>query len=259
MLRQFLFLIIISGTMSAIAQPFYIAHRGASYLAPENTVASIQLAWELGSDGAECDVMLTKDNKIAVFHDQTGERLLNKDVKISEVPYSEIKNIPIKLRESNLKKYEGSTVPQLKDLLETVPEDRLLVIEIKCGKEIIPYLQKDIKKYWKSGNIAFIAFDYETIVETKKVFPAAPCYYLSSNADDLNRRFDEIVRSDLEGVNLNHKIIDKALVERFRSAGKDVWCWTVNLPEDANRMQQSGVKHITTDRPAWLKKAIEGK
>lgn len=239
------------------AQLSYIAHRGASHLAPENTLASIQLAWDLNSDGAECDIMLSKDNKIVVFHDQTGQRLLDKDLKISETPYAEIKNIPIKLKETNLKKYEGSTIPQLKDLLKTVPEGRLLVIEIKCGKEIIPFLEKTIKKYWKSGNIAFIAFDYETIIETKKIFPDFPCYYLSSNAEELNNRFDEIARSNLEGVNLNHKIIDKTLVNRFHAVHKEVWCWTVNLPEDALRMQECGVKYITTDRPAWLKKELE--
>lgn len=253
----FFYTLMIILNMPVAAQLSYVAHRGASYLAPENTIASIQLAWDLNSDGAECDIMLSRDNKIVVFHDQTGQRLLNNDLKISEVPYAAIKNIPVKLRETNLKKYEGSTVPQLKDLLKTVPEGRLLVIEIKCGKEIIPFLEKTIKKYWKSGNITFIAFDYETIIEIKKIFPDFPCYYLSSNVEDVNLRFDEIARSNLEGVNLNHKIIDKTLVKRFHAVNKEVWCWTVNLPEDALRMQESGVKYITTDRPAWLKKELE--
>ena len=57
------------------AQPFYIAHRGASYLAPENTVASAMLAWELGADAVEIDIYLSSDNKVMVIHDKDTKRI----------------------------------------------------------------------------------------------------------------------------------------------------------------------------------------
>ncbi|MBK8503139.1 MAG: hypothetical protein IPL46_13530 [Saprospiraceae bacterium] len=243
-------------TMTAHAQLQYIAHRGASYLAPENTMASVTLAWQLESDGVECDVMLTKDEKIVVIHDSNAKRLLGLDLDISQTNYRDLKDTPVKLKTSNLKKYSSETVPLLKGLLRTVPDNRLLVIEIKCGQEIIPHLQKSINKYWKTGSIAFIAFNYETIVETKKTFPKIPCYFLSSNLDDLNSRFDDISKSDLDGVDLNHQIIDTDLVRRFTAIDKEVWCWTVNTPEDAKRMEACGVRCITTDRPQWLKKEM---
>ena len=50
-------------------RPLIIAHRGASNLAPENTLASFRLAKELGADGIECDVQLTKDHKLVIAHD----------------------------------------------------------------------------------------------------------------------------------------------------------------------------------------------
>ena len=53
----------------------FVAHRGASYLAPENTLASIQLAWDLGADAAECDVMLSSDHRVLLFHDQNTKKL----------------------------------------------------------------------------------------------------------------------------------------------------------------------------------------
>ena len=53
----------------------FVGHRGASYLAPENTLASIKLAWELGADAAECDVMLSSDNRVVVFHDKNTKKL----------------------------------------------------------------------------------------------------------------------------------------------------------------------------------------
>jgi len=53
----------------------FVGHRGASYLAPENTVAAYKLAWELGAEAAECDIMLTKDKQVILFHDKYGKRL----------------------------------------------------------------------------------------------------------------------------------------------------------------------------------------
>ena len=54
--------------------PKIIAHRGASFDAPENTLASVNLAWEQNCTHVEVDVKLSKDNKIVVFHDETTER-----------------------------------------------------------------------------------------------------------------------------------------------------------------------------------------
>ena len=66
--------ILISFVMNSFAQNTFIAHRGASYLAPENTVASAKLAWELGADAVEVDVYLSKDNRVMVIHDKDTKR-----------------------------------------------------------------------------------------------------------------------------------------------------------------------------------------
>jgi len=65
----------------------YIAHRGASYYAPENSLAAIRLAAELGADGAECDIQLTRDNQIVLWHDGNTERLTgSKDELLKRIP-----------------------------------------------------------------------------------------------------------------------------------------------------------------------------
>lgn len=243
--------------MTACAQPHFIAHRGASHLAPENTKASIDLAWELNAAGAECDVMLTKDKQIILFHDKDGMRLLGRDLVIKETNYADLKSLPIQLKASNLEKYEGTTIPLLKDVLSDLPANQLLVIEIKDDIQIIPHLKEVVDTHWKQGNIAFIAFDYETILEAKKNYPKVPCYYLSSTIQDIDKRFSDIKASDLDGVDLNFKIIDEPLVRRFSQIKKEVWCWTVNSAEDAKRMLELRVQYITTDRPAWLASQIK--
>lgn len=258
-MKKYLFLLLILSVvvkLHAQQQTTFVGHRGASYLAPENTIASIKLAWEMDVAAAECDIMLTKDNQVVVFHDKKGSRLTGENFIVKEANYDEIKDFSITLKESNLPEYAGQTIPLLADVLATIPEGHTLVIEIKTGVEILPFMEQVIKEHWKSGEIAFIAFDFKTIVATKKIYPDKPCYYLSAFGRDVKKRFDEIIESDLDGVNLRHKIINKKLVKKFNAAGKDVWCWTVNNPNDAQKMIREGVSAITTDRPKWLKESV---
>ena len=70
----FITLIIATIATSGFSQAEYIAHRGASHLAPENTVAAAKLAWEQNADAVELDIYLTKDNRIMVMHDKNTKR-----------------------------------------------------------------------------------------------------------------------------------------------------------------------------------------
>lgn len=237
--------------------PFkYVAHRGASYLAPENTLASIRLAWELGADAAECDVMLSSDQQVVLFHDKNTKKLTGESHLISDTPWEKLSKLEIQLRESNLPIYEGEGIPLLADILHTIPADRMLVIEIKTGPEILPFLKHCIDQHWKTGEISFIAFDFECIRQVKLLYPELPAYYLSSFRGDVNKRFDAMVDAHLDGVDLRHAIIDQALVDECKDAGLDVWCWTVNDPETARKMKDLGVTAVTTDRPRWLKEQL---
>jgi len=234
----------------------YVAHRGASYLAPENTLASIRLAWELGADAAECDVMLTSDQKVILLHDQNTRSLTGEDHVVRETSWEVLSNLTIKLKESNLDKYAQEKIPLLEEVLSTIPEDRMLVIEIKTGREILPFLKQVVDDHWHSGRISFICFDLETILATKSLYPEIPCYYLSSFRSGVIRHMDEIVRGNLDGVDVRYAAINRNLMKRCMAKGLEVWCWTVNDPQVARKMIQLGVGAITTDRPKWLKEQI---
>jgi len=231
----------------------FVAHRGASYLAPENTLASIRLAWELGADAAECDVMLSSDDRVVVFHDKNTSKLTGESHEIAKTPWKTLQKLTIKPRETNLPEYEGETIPLLKDLLVSLPADRMLVIEIKTGPEILPFLKFTVDRHWTRGKIAFISFNFDAIRQAKAIYPDLPCYYLASFRKDAKKHIDKAVEYNLDGLNLRHAIIDPKLSEACREAGLDLWCWTVNDPETARDMKALGVTAVTTDRPGWLK------
>jgi len=248
------FLLLIS--LCSSAQLKYIAHRGASYYAPENSLAAIRLSAELGCDGAECDIQLTKDNQIVLSHDANTGRLTERKLDIAKSTYSELKKLSLKLSPTNSAFFEGQTMPLLKDVLKSMVKNQLLVIEIKCGKEIFPELQRVISKYQKAGNIAFIAFNLETISLAKSYYPLVPCYYLSSSKTDVLKKIFDIQKNKLDGVDLSSNILDKELVKSMRDAGLNIWCWTVDVLAEANRMKDLGVNVITTNRPIWLKEQM---
>jgi len=245
------------GQEAEVKQPIkFVAHRGASYLAPENTLASIKLAWELGADAAECDVMLSSDNRVVVFHDKNTNKLTGESHDIAKTPWEVLRKLEIKPRETNLPVYKGETIPLLKDLLKTIPANRLLVIEIKTGPEILPFLKGVVDEHWKNGNLAFISFNFDAIRQAKSIYPELPCYYLSMFKNDAKKNIAQAVKYKLDGLNLRHTIIDQKLSDACREAGLDLWCWTVNDPETALKMKHLGVTALTTDRPGWLREQI---
>ena len=67
------------------------AHRGAGKYAPENTLPAFQKAIEMGADGIELDVRMTKDNQCVVIHDETIKRVSNGNVQVKDSTLEELR------------------------------------------------------------------------------------------------------------------------------------------------------------------------
>ncbi|MGQ8336480.1 glycerophosphodiester phosphodiesterase family protein [Sunxiuqinia sp. A32] len=244
-------LVLLSMAISTVAQPKFIAHRGASHLAPENTVSSANLAWQLGADAVEIDVHLSKDGKVMVIHDANTEKTSGEAYEIKDTESSVLRKLDVGSWKAD--KYSGEKIPVLEEVIETIPEGKTLVIEIKCGSEVLPSLKSIIDKSGKSDRITFIGFGWSTILDTKKAFPESPCYWLCNDISELNQRLAEVADNGLEGVNLYHKIIDEKIMQMANDNRLEVLTWTVDEPSEAERLVELGVVGITTNRPAWLK------
>lgn len=234
-------------------QSTFIAHRGASFLAPENTLASAKLAWELGADAVEVDVHLTKDNRVMVIHDKDTKRTCP-----SKNNMTVEKTISILLREADAgawkdEKFKGEKIPFLSEIIESIPDGKTLVVEIKCGDEILPALKRVVDKSGKTDQIVFIAFDWKTILKTKEEFPDNKCYWLSESKSATKRRIPEIKTEGLDGINLSNEIIDQEIMDLANVENIEVLSWTIDDPVEAQRLVELGVAGITTNRPKWLK------
>lgn len=244
-------------TIGLSAQPKIIAHRGASYIAPENTLAAANLAWELNADAVEVDIYLAKDNRVVVIHDKTTKRTCSgeKSMKVAETPSEVLRALDAGAwKDEN---YKGEKIPFLSEIIETIPPQKILVVEIKCGSEVLPHLKRVVENSGKQEQIVFIAFGWDTILDTKKVFPENKCYWLSSVKTGLKNKIEQAAGKGLEGVNLNHKIIDEEVMKMAAENNLEVLTWTVDEPDEAERLAKLGVAGITTNRPGWLKEQME--
>lgn len=250
-----LFLILMVWNMEA--QPLIIAHRGASYLAPENTVSAANLAWELGADAVEVDIHLSKDNRVMVIHDKDTKKTCRgkKNFKIAKTPSVLLRDLDAGSWKDE--KFKGEKIPFLSEILKTVPEGKTLVVEIKCGSEVLPHLTRVMENSGKQEQVVFISFGWQTILDTKKQFPDNDCYWLSALKPGLKKRMRQAAENGLEGVNLRYNIINEKVMNEAKANELEVFTWTVDDPAEALRLKNLGVAGITTNRPKWLNEEMQ--
>lgn len=238
-----------------------IGHRGASYLAPENTLASFNLAWELGVQAVELDVRMTSDKKIIVFHDSDTKRLAGIKKVIAETSYSELQKLDIGSFKGE--KWKGENIPLLTDVLATVPATALVFIEVKGGEEMIPFLERIIfESHLLPQQVNFLAFN-PTVAELLKRTFADHLVCLNfdqttiplTNSELLLKLFSE---SNLDGVDISvEPPIKNQLVEELHGHDKKVFVWVVDDPQEAKRLLKMGVDGIISNRPAWLREQLK--
>ena len=220
-------------------RPLIYAHRGSSFDHPENTRAAFMAAISDGADGFECDLRLTKDNQVVIWHDSNMLRMANHKAVVAHTDYSEMKEI-----------YPDLML--LTELLEIASEHKkALALETKhpvpSGNEVENKIMELISPY-KNLDIALLSFSWlaiekvaksETNIETVALVNAlnAPIMNRFSSAKSFAPDIEEI---------RNHP----ELVAKYQSEGKRVFVWTVNDLVDLKLCVQLGVDVVITDMPA---------
>ena len=235
-----------------------VAHRGASFLAPENTLAAARLAWARGSDAVEVDVHLSRDKRIVAIHDGSTARTGGKSFQIARTDSRLLRRLDVggyKGRE-----FIGERIPFLDEILDALPETRRLFVEIKCGPEIIPILDPLLTISGKRSQIVVIGFGLETMRACKETMPDVPVYWLCGSSWFRPYREDVIAKTlacGLDGLDVHHSGLTPAFVHNARAAGLDLYVWTIDDVGQASILSDWGVDGITTNRPAHLLQRID--
>ncbi|MCK5843371.1 MAG: hypothetical protein KAG97_01605 [Victivallales bacterium] len=227
-----------------------IAHRGASVFAPQNTMPAFEEGWRCGSDGVEMDLHLTADGKIAVIHDFSTENLTDGEMVVAESTMSELKSLDAGVVTGD--EWAGTLIPELSEVLAVAPSGKELVLELKSGAEILPALTDCIKRSNVSeSDIVVISFN-DSIFEVKNYLPNARCYFLESDPEKLDASLAKSAEAGLTGLDLAWKLIDASVMDSAKSAGLDIYVWTVDDVDIAKKMRDFGVSALTTNTPAEM-------
>ena len=249
------------------AQPAIIGHRGASFAAPENTVSSIKEAWKEGADGTELDIYLTKDGKLVTIHDATTKRTTDQDLPVQEHTLEELRALDAGSWKGE--KWKGEKIATLEESLAAVPAGKLIYIEIKGGPEVLPALKVLLDASPKPKNEIFIIdFKIENLIQAKTMFPDIRKLWIVGGKTDKETKqkvyppLEEItakaVAAGMDGLDLNDGFpLDAEAVAKIKGRKLILATWTVDDPGVAARLAAAGVDAITTNKPAFIRSALE--
>ncbi len=239
-----------------IPSTMIIAHRGASHDAPENTVASVNLAWKKGADAVEVDVHLSKDNRIMVIHDHDTKRTTGEKLVVRESMSSALRSLDASMGKDA---FSGEKIPFLEEVVATLPEGKVLFIEVKTDTIIMPHLVVLLNEHQKKSQVVVISFDFDVCEMMKREIPSIPVYWLHYTLSGAykSKWISRAREAGLDGLNFRSKGISKEYVDEVHRAGMKMFAWTVDDPEEAGRLIECGIDGITSNRPAWLKEQLE--
>lgn len=298
------------------------AHRGGRDIRPENTLYSYAYAIELGATSIECDMQLTKDGQIVMSHnpilnsditrDENGNYIENNKYDIRLMTVDELKKFDVGVMDPNCGEYydlHGKTqftydakIPTLEELMQLIQSygDKNIVLNIETKsypdpasagyknnadpKKFVEVFNNIVKKYDMEDRVVLQSFDWQTLIEMKKLNPNISTSALwqeqpSQGRDSESlRRYEKKKSSWLGGLDIKdyqgnpvkaaHAIgtdiispyyteISKQDVDEAHSLDMKIVPWTVNNEKDMNMLLDMGVDGIISDKPWLLKQVLE--
>ncbi|MDD6352219.1 MAG: glycerophosphodiester phosphodiesterase [Lachnospiraceae bacterium] len=247
------------------------AHRGASGYAPENTLASFQKAADLGADGVELDVQLTKDGEIVVIHDETVDRTTDGSGWVKDFTFEELRKLnasyqnllqggEVVKKAKKFEEYESIQIPTMKEVFDLLKPTGLTInIELKTGIVFYPGLEEKILKLTEEcgmeDRVIYSSFNHYTIEKIHSLKPEAEVGFLYSDGT-----IDMPAYGKTHGVNALHPALYNlqfpGYMEACRKAGLAVNVWTVNKPEYVAMCVKAGVDAVITNYPDMAMEVI---
>ena len=249
-------------------QPLIIAHRGASAVAPENTLCAFREALAIGVDGIECDIRLSKDFVPIVIHDADLRRTGLRDEKISQLTAAQLAQVDVgswfnlRFRKKAKREFIGETIPTLSKLFEMMRDnDKLIYVEMKCEDDnecrIAGAVAEVIQSYNFASRIIVKSFEHPSIVEMKRLLPEIKTAALfrpkpSRLLNPANRLVKPTLEADADELSIHYSLATKRAIEKAHLADLPTVIWTADHPVWIKRALKLGIHAIITNNPARL-------
>lgn len=228
----------------------YVAHRGFSAKAPENTIPAIELAGKEKFWGAEFDVQCTSDGVWVLMHDEDVYRTTNGFKKVSELTYQELQKYHID-NGANHKNYKDLKVPTLIEALEEcVKWDLVACVEIKeKGIDQLDSLLSALRSSnIKEEKLVVLSFDYAQLSALRGKDSNMTLWYLASEitADTIGQT--KALGNSALSFKANHETNTKEVITNAVQQGVTLSAWTVDDVAKTKELYDQGVRLFTTNQ-----------
>ncbi len=238
--------------LESLPRPVIFAHRGASAHAPENTIASFELALAQQADAIELDVKLSADGYVIVHHDPTVDRTTDGKGKIKDLTLAELKKLDAGSFFSQ--KFRGEKIPTLEEVFETVGKHTFINVELTNyktpGDNLVEAVCMLVKKHQMQKRIIFSSFLASNLSKARSYLPDVPGGLLALNGllGSWARSFG-FVFGKYQALHPYLTDTTQQEVARVHRLNRRIHVWTVNKEEDMRRLFGWGVDGIFTDDP----------
>lgn len=238
-------------------KPLVWAHRGASGYAPENTLAAFQKAVDLGADGVELDIQLTKDDQIVVIHDETIDRTSDGKGWVKDYTLEELRAFNYNRTKPE---YKHADIPTMREVFELLKPTGLFInIEIKTGMVFYEKIEEKIlalaKEMGMEDRACYSSFNHYTVTRIHELKPDAEVGFLYADGP-----IDMPSYGVKHGVNALHPALYNlqydGFVKECKEKGLKLNVWTVNERPYMEMCCQYGVDAIITNYPDIAKEVV---
>jgi glycerophosphoryl diester phosphodiesterase len=248
--------------------PLVIGHRGASALAPENTIAAFKRALLDGADGLEFDVRLAADGVPVVIHDADLRRTGRLAKRVTELTSEELGTIDVgtwfnrKHPGAAGAEYCRETVPTLQAVFEQLRgTPALLYVELKCApseaREMAARVAAIVEEHSLVNRVVVESFDLSAIREIKVVnssIRTAALFEpgLSRPLLSTRRIISLTGENKADEIALHHSLVTPRRIRIAAEEGLHTVVWTVDRPRWFERAARLGIRAIITNNPATM-------
>lgn len=232
------------------------AHRGASGYAPENTLDAFRKAVEMGADGIELDVQMTKDGELVVIHDETIDRVSNGKGWVKDYTYEELKKF--NFNKTHLE-YTKEEIPTLEQVYLLIKSTNLTInVEIKTGIVFYPGIEERVleltERLGMKERVIYSSFNHYTIRKIKELDPQAKTGMLYEDGiiDAVDYACDVVKADALHPAGYN--VFYSGFLERCRERKRLLHVWTINEEKHMRMLCEAGVDALITNYPDIAKK-----
>lgn len=236
--------------------PQLIAHRGASAVAPENTLSALHKARELGADWVEFDVQLTSDDRAIVFHDSELERVTNGQGTVAKLTYSKLAQLDAGSWFDAA--YKGECIPTVGMWLQLAAELGLGInLEMKITKQrraakLAEKVLFGIAQFWQDDlpRPLISSTSEKCLAAVRKRDAHINLGYICDTWRDA--MFTILERHHCVSLHINHERLNPERIADIKNRGYRVLAYTVNDKQRANELLSMGVDSIFSDKPNLL-------